>query len=911
MAEDVDVAREQVTAVRRQVYAPAGVVLVGSEPALPRLASELSAGWAATLDEAVQRVPSHVPWLWLLEAGTEPRSHALGALLTEAERVGASVAGSKLLRIDAPGRLVSVGLATDVFATPYSGLEPGELDQAQHDVIRHVAFVPTSSLLIRRDLMMGLGGLDRALPPQAAALDLCQRARLLGAAVVVVPSSQVLVPVSQQQRTTQWREEAGRIRSMIKAYGPLTLLWALPVAFLVGMIESVVAPLLGRFPLFGWASAWVWNLAMLPATVAARIRARRHRTAGDAELLCYQITGSVRMRQLGTDIAERLGDLFPDRPGTGLSAIMGAGQHTLRSPAFLAGLGTFAYVVFSTRSIWAGRLPAVGYTLPLPSKASSLLEAYAGGWNVAGLGSPEPLHPSLGAFAIAQRVLFDKPGLTAAVLTVGVMWLGVVGFARLMRSWGVRSAPAYVAGVILVGGPGAAALGNTTEWTALLAVGMLPWAIRASARPFPSSLRGRLAALPRAALLTGATAALVPVLLPVPVVALLLWALIGEGRRWGAPLRAVAAAALALPLLIPWFLVVDLDTYLHDGPLRFWEPGWPLVAVVAVAAGAILVAGDRVLLAVAGWGGAVFAAGTLLARSGSYEWGREPAAAGLVLAAVGGAAIVAAAFDAPRRIHDAETVRRMATRVGLLAGVALMAGAVVTGLPGRAGLPADLYRKTFNFTAAVDAPLGSRILIAGERDLLPGDTRHLDGAAYRVVSAPVPELWEARLGDARYGDEELERTLRSIIAGEEARAGEALAPFGIRWIVLEGSTAFAGVFDGQLDMAELPGLGQPVFLSDVDAHRAVAEDGTIWQWDPPGYTGPADASGRVYFAENGDQRWGPPPWSQQGWANETASATGRVTFNPDDQLHREAMMALWWLGALLLLAAAGVGRRAR
>src|SRR3972149_6244802 len=90
-----------------------------------------------------------------------------------------------------PGGSWSVGYATDVFNAPYSGLQQGDLDQAQFDVIRDVAAVSDASMLIRRDLYRGLGGVDPAMPPTSAAIDFCQRARLRGGRVVGVPSGVV------------------------------------------------------------------------------------------------------------------------------------------------------------------------------------------------------------------------------------------------------------------------------------------------------------------------------------------------------------------------------------------------------------------------------------------------------------------------------------------------------------------------------------------------------------------------------------------------------------------------------------------------------------------------------------------------------------------------------------------------
>ena len=152
-----------------------------------------------------------------------------------------AVAGSKLLRSDDPERLLAIGIATDVFVEPYLGIDEDEIDHGQYDVVRDVAAVSGASLLIRRDLVRGLGGPDPAMAPGAAAIDICQRARLRGARVVVVPSSEVAFPADRLAPET-WREEAGRIRAMIKVYSLLTLVWALPVRFLIGLIDAFVAP---------------------------------------------------------------------------------------------------------------------------------------------------------------------------------------------------------------------------------------------------------------------------------------------------------------------------------------------------------------------------------------------------------------------------------------------------------------------------------------------------------------------------------------------------------------------------------------------------------------------------------------------------------------------------------------------
>ena len=83
------------------------------------------------------------------------------------------------------------GAPIDRFGAPYTGIEPGEIDQEQHDGVRDVFYVPTAAMLVRTDLFEELGGFDPETFPGAEDLDLCWRARLVGARVLVVPDARV------------------------------------------------------------------------------------------------------------------------------------------------------------------------------------------------------------------------------------------------------------------------------------------------------------------------------------------------------------------------------------------------------------------------------------------------------------------------------------------------------------------------------------------------------------------------------------------------------------------------------------------------------------------------------------------------------------------------------------------------
>ncbi len=157
-----------------------------------------------------------------------------------------------------PDRLVSVGFATDVFDAPFTGIDDGEIDHGQYDVVRDVAAVGGASMLVRRDLLRGLTAPTRCSPRRRRPSTFASGPGS-GRTGRGVPSSEVLVP----EATHRWREDAGEIRAMLKVYSPLTLLWALPVRFLLGLLEPIAAPFLGRWTLFGWVKAWGWNLVRL------------------------------------------------------------------------------------------------------------------------------------------------------------------------------------------------------------------------------------------------------------------------------------------------------------------------------------------------------------------------------------------------------------------------------------------------------------------------------------------------------------------------------------------------------------------------------------------------------------------------------------------------------------------------
>ncbi len=489
--------------------------------------------------------------------------------------------------------------------------------------------------------------------------------------------------------------------------------------------------------------------------------------------------------------------------------------------------------------------------------------------------------------------------LAMALLTVGFAFFGLVGTARLLRTLGAGSPARYAAAAALLGGPATRALAAAGDWPGFMAVAVAPWAMASVLKAWPSTWRGRIGYLARAGFLTGVLGAMAPVAILLPLAAVILRAVIGG--TWSPVLRALPAAGLALPFLLPWINWVSVSNILEQGTGIYFAPSVWAVAGVALAAVLTLLGGDGEAVMLAGWGGALAAGGALLGRTAGLGVGREPGVAGLVMMAVGTALIVGAAVDVTTRLGDAALIRRVAGWGAVVAGVVAAAAVVLLVPAGRLGLPEDRYGTQLDFAAArADAHGPDRILIVGPADELPGESRESTGFSYRVVPGSGPLLAEAWLARPREGDAALEAVVGAIASGEDVRPGSSLAPFGIRWVVFTDDSFPA--LESQFDMDQLPGLEYTTFENEVFSPRAVGADGSPWRWDRPDYVASGGGVRPVYISENQDPRWG-EEWLAAGWANQVGGAGDRISFGGNPVNRRLAMLAA---AVAALLAVAGI-----
>ena len=837
----------------------------------------------ATLEEAIAVTGAEVDYLWILHSDARPRPDALAALVWELDRNEASLGGSKLLLAGTRDELESIGSATDVFGDPYSGLDEGEIDLQQYDVVREVAFVSSVSMLVRRDLAQGLRGLDELLEPIAAGLDFSQRARLAGGRVITVPSSEVYHQARCEERSGGWREEAGRLRAMLKAYRPITLLWVVPFEILVSVVDSLANLILLRWKVGArHLISWLWNIRHLPSTISERRRFRQVRAVGDEELFRFQSRGSVRLREVGSELTDRVLSVFDDD-----QALARGTRRIWSSPGIWGALLAAAVVVVASWSIFFNGVPNSGFNFPFEPPTVALDRFFAG-WNDAGLGTADAVHPASGFTGLISMLWFGAEGAARTIATILFAVLGVLGMGRLAGRLGFRGPGRYLSGLVVLAGPGTAVIVGAGSWLALGAAAVVPWAVRGvilhpedRARRWPTHIGWAL-------LWTLLLTAVSPLLGVVPIVAAVLWRLVGGSRS---SLRLGLATLLAGVVAVG-FVYDDREWLLDfDRRLGLIVPDWWPVLIAVTAVPLMLVEGRTRRLGF--FGAMIGLGGLLLVRLPIGGPGVEEAA--LVLASFGSAILVASALD-----RLSIEPRRLLASIGAVVMLVLSVAGLANG---RLGLPAGDINDRFGFatTLAEQGSPGRVLVISAERSLIPGEARPGPGIWYRTLDGQGTTLDEVWLPEPQSGDVRLAEVIDRIASGADLRPGALLADFAIDWVVVEGAeTPLDPILDSQVDLTPTPLItGAKVFENPQSAAIAAVDEDLVWHQEGTGYAG-APSSDPVAIRVNYSHGWAPQP-APNDWYTLVSAGDGQATFTGTGYLSFAPYAA-----ALLLVAAMGL-----
>lgn len=531
---------ETLSAFAAQEYPELSVLVLdahSSEDPTARVASVLPGAFVRRLDENRGFGAAANEVLTMVEGASHylfchddvaPAPDVVHLLVEESYRSNAAIVAPKLVSWDDPERLLHVGMAVDKGGAVVDRVDPYEIDHGQHDAVRDVFLVPGGCTLVRADLFAELGGFDSDIFAMGEDLDLCWRAQVAGARVVVAPQARVRhlemlasgrrrLPDSVQgtapgeplvtsmgaageatageqihegvpRTTLQGLQRRHELHVALKTYGPFHLARVLPQLILLSSAECVLALASGhRDRASAVAGAWRWNLARRRELRSERAAVRASRVLDDADVRRLQLHGSARLNAyVRRAVTHGLSAAHRGAKADAESVAGHQAMHDRRAAATGQGwrLGVWAAVVlvlvFGSRQLLGSGFPYVGQLLPLPS-AGSLLHRFLSGWQPAGVGTTDPTSPVTGMLGLAGVVLFGGVGLLQKIVVLGCLPAGAFGMSRLVRPLGSRRAR-MASVVVYLAAPLAYDALAMGRWDGLLAYAACPWVVACLAR---------------------------------------------------------------------------------------------------------------------------------------------------------------------------------------------------------------------------------------------------------------------------------------------------------------------------------------------------------------------------------------------------------------------------------------------
>ncbi len=784
-------------------------------------------GFGTAANEVLRLVEGDNGFFCFLHDDVALEQGTIMLLVEELYRSNAGIVGPKLVSWNDSGVLQHVGLGVDRFGEIDTIVEPGEVDQEQHDAVRDTFAVPSACLLIRADLFRTVGGFDPAIEYYGDDVDLCWRAHLGGARVVVVPTARARHREELAQRRPDLRHTTLAARSRMRSVATLTGASRLPLVslqlVLVTVGEAIVGLLTGRVREVG--ASLTSLVAMVPRTPSFFARRRSLlglRQVPDSEVAGLQLRGSARLTSYLRSRDSRQVD--PD------STTERRWRQTAGSAPALAWLAVSLLALIGSRRLIADGVPHFGEFLALPSSPRNLLSDYLSGWSGHGLGSTAANPTGIGLLAVGSIGTLFNMGLLRTVLIVGLLFAGYLGMWRLASLF--PTARARVAALAVYAAvPLPSQLLSTGRWAALACYGAAPWALHHLRRIAGVDTSGsrhddaveHSVVVPvrklvrwsaQLALLTAVVVAFAPSFALVLVLMGLLIGiatlLCGGAPRAAATVFAAAFGAAVVGLLanLPWVLslggsdgwtsivgvpvtstrslgVAQLGRFLGDSggldvvatllfvpvlvaPLvaRAWRFTWAVRAATLVFGfGALAILDDR---------------GSLPVRMPEPGVLLVPVAIGVALAA----ACLAAAFQ------DDVLGGSFGWRqpLWLLAGAGLAIGVV----PGLFAVSDGGWATPDRTLVSVLAQLPTnpvegdyRVLWVGDPRVIPvGAYTYQPGIGYALTddgALTVEDFWSGRPTGV---EQEIATALRQISAGVTLRGGRLLAQYGIRYVVV-------------------------------------------------------------------------------------------------------------------------------
>jgi hypothetical protein len=823
-------------------------------------------GFGAAANQALTLVKDAAFLLFCTDR-VQLESRTVTALAEEMFRSNAGIVTPKFVEWDDPRRLVSVGVGSDHYGVKVDLVEPREFDQEQHDGVRDVFVAPVGVQLIRRDLFSTLQGFDPSMGSENEDLDLCWRAHVAGARIVVNPSTSVRVRPPGDETSPSRQLLKNRLRTLLVTSSRWTLARLLPVALLLIVGEAVGLLFSGKRARAAAA------LGVIPATLSelSAIRSRRAsldavRQISDAEVRALQVRGSARV----SDLARSRFGAGQDRLAGLVGSVrdnLGGDELTAQRVAALGALLLGLLGLFGSRSLISSGIVPINAIPQLPG-AGTLLGEWWSSWRSTGTGSEQAAPLLFLILGLSRLLFFWGPGLLDTLLVLGPLIAGAIGAWRLARPIG--SARAGIGAALAYAlNPLPLAIIGGGRWPVLVVWGATPFLVASALRlqqaaPFENSLPLSVRLI-RFGLIVAAIAVVAPMI--VVLALLVLGALAAASVLIARPvgLRALAAGvpvAVLVPaaLHFPWSaeVVGDGSWRWLIGPafanstfdsmadlIRFAPglsgPGWLVLGTVVIAAGSLAIArGVRFDTAASGMTLAAVAWVLAWAARRDYLGVDLPGVDALLcLSAVGvalavGAAVRSVEIDLERRSRTLQVGARAVIGGGFVLLVLL---GFQSALDGRWNLPEQSHIGFAELLLEAE-PEPVRTLWIGAPTVLPIDgSDSVGGVHFGVTEGTEIDILNRYAPAMNEIDAEIGDRLDLVVAGQTDRVGRLLAAYGIDLVIVvptlapppyvgprhDPANGIESVLARQLDLQRVSGtLGLRVYRNTVSTGAARA-----------------------------------------------------------------------------------------
>jgi GT2 family glycosyltransferase len=407
---------------------------------------------------------------------------AVQLMVEAAFRTNAGVVTPKFVAYEDPLVLLHVGQTSDRFGVVRERIDLGEIDHGQQDLERDVFVAPGGVTLVRADLFSTLRGFDPLITLLGEDLDLCWRAQVAGARIVVAPLAKVAhrETIATGERPTgalgarrASRQDLQRRHQLLvvaSGWHRRTAWWTLALLMVLDVFEVSIALIGGDMDRAGAiAGSWRWLMKHRKRVRQRRRQLNALRVLSDSELHRLQIGGAVRLRHFVVTLAregyDRARGILPsevigtheaitesEEAGVGFAAAFSEDEEfdeiaeseqfeirtrpsrimtSFRAQAILIAVVVVLWAIGS-RNLVSMQLPLVGRLAPLDSWWSTWRHFFAS-WSSNGVGTGTPGMPGYGVLGFAGTFVLGRMGALPRLALIFTVPVGAIGMGRLLK----------------------------------------------------------------------------------------------------------------------------------------------------------------------------------------------------------------------------------------------------------------------------------------------------------------------------------------------------------------------------------------------------------------------------------------------------------------------------------------------